>query len=199
MNVVFDVGRVLLHWEPEPVLADLLGTEDRIAAFRAEVDFLAWHQEQDRGRTPAEAVAVARELYPAYADLLGTLYDRWLETIPGPIWGTVEVLQRLHEAEIPLFAITNFPAEQWVKTVPAYPFLGVFRDVVVSGEEKLLKPDPAIYRVLLERNGLDPAGCIFIDDSPKNVDGATAIGMQAIHFTDPPALVTALRERGLPA
>ncbi|MEM6422529.1 MAG: HAD-IA family hydrolase, partial [Pseudomonadota bacterium] len=170
MNIVFDVGRVLVHWEPEPVLADILGGEEALAAFQAEVDFMEWHKEQDRGRSPEAAVAAARKQYPAYAEALGALYDRWVETIPGPIEGSVEILERLRAADVPLYAITNFPAEQWVKTVPVFPFLGQFRDVVVSGKERMMKPDPAIYHVLLDRNGLVAEDCLFIDDSVANVD-----------------------------
>lgn len=198
-NVVFDVGQVLLRWEPWPVLDALLGEDAARADFRATVDFDAFHREHDRGRSIAEQAAVASELYPDHAGVLAALYDRWLDTIPGAIEGTVAILERLDDAGVPVFAITNFPAEQWEKTVPAYPFLTRFRDAVVSGREGMVKPDPAIFRVLLDRNGLAAADCLFIDDNPDNVAAARDLGMGAHLFERPDALAEWLAERGVPA
>ncbi|MEL6266552.1 MAG: HAD family phosphatase [Pseudomonadota bacterium] len=198
MTVVFDVGKVLIDWQPDLVLESLMGGPAALAAFHAEVDFMAWHTEQDRGRTVADAVAVARRDFPKHADALAQVYDRWLDTIPGPVPGTHEILERL-AARGPVYAITNFPAHQWPKSVTAYPFLGLFTDVVVSGEVGLVKPDLAIFHLLFERNGLAAADCVFVDDSPRNIAAAQAVGMDAIHFTDAPALARALAERGIEA
>ncbi|MEO0820693.1 MAG: HAD-IA family hydrolase [Pseudomonadota bacterium] len=197
MNVVFDVGRVLLRWEPDLLLGPLTGGAEGLAAFHAEVDFYAWHFQQDNGRGAAEAVAAASAAHPAYAPVFEAFYERWLETIPGTVPGSVAVLERLRAREVPLYAITNFPGAEWRKTVPVYPFLDRFRDVVVSGDVGLTKPDAAIYRLLLERNGLAAGDCVFIDDSPPNVAAAKGVGMDAIHFTDAAALEAALTERGL--
>ena len=99
---------------------------------------------------------------------------------------------------MPLYGITNFAGPKWRETRARYPFLGLFRDVVVSGDERLLKPDPAIFRLCLDRNGLAAADCVFVDDSPANVAGAAAVGIDAIRFTDPEALAAELGRRGLP-
>lgn len=198
MNVVFDVGQVLLRWEPWPVLDALIGEDAaKRTDFRETVDFMAWHTEQDRGRPVAEAVAAASEVYPDHAGVLAAFYDRWLDTIPGAIEGTVAILDRLDAAGTPLYAITNFPAEQWEKTLPVYPFLGRFRDVVVSGREHLLKPDLAIYRLFLARNGLAPEACVFIDDNPANVAAARQIGIDGVLFEGPGSLAEALTARGV--
>ncbi|MEO1274987.1 MAG: HAD family phosphatase [Pseudomonadota bacterium] len=197
-TVVFDVGQVLLRWDPMPVLEDILGGPAALAAFHEKVDFPAFHGERDRGRTAAEAVADMERLAPEFAAAIGTLYARWIDTIPFAIEESVAVFKKLEAAGLPVYGITNFPDEEWQRTIPAYPFLGRFTDVVVSGAEKMVKPDPAIYELLLERNGLAAESCVFIDDTQKNIDGARAVGMDAIHFTDPCVLAPALRERGLP-
>ncbi|MGF1552462.1 MAG: HAD family hydrolase [Paracoccaceae bacterium] len=198
-NVVFDVGKVLLRWEPFALLDALIGEDEaKRADFRESVDFIAFHTEHDRGRPIAAQAAVAAEHYPDHAGVLMAFYDRWLDSIPGPIEGSVAILERLHAADVPLFAITNFAAEQWDKTVPAYPFLTRFRDVVVSGREGLLKPDPAIYRLLFERNDLAAGDCVFIDDNPDNVAAASGLGMDAHLFERPDRLAEWLAERGLP-
>ncbi|MEM9782443.1 MAG: HAD-IA family hydrolase [Pseudomonadota bacterium] len=193
---VFDVGRVLIDWQPDLLLEDLLGGPEALKAFHAEVDFMAWHGEQDRGRTVEQAMVAARRDFPAHAEAMGQLYERWNDTIPGPIDGTHVILERLVERG-PVYAITNFPAHQWPKSVDRFPFLTLFTDVVVSGEVALMKPDPAIYRLLLERNGLTAGDCLFIDDSPRNVAAAEGVGMDAVLFTDAPALSAALAERGI--
>ncbi|MEM6972492.1 MAG: HAD family phosphatase [Pseudomonadota bacterium] len=198
MIPVFDVGRVLVDWQPDRLLQELLGGPEALAAFHAEVDFIAWHGAQDAGRSVADAVAAAHRDHPAYAETLAQIYARWNDTIPGPVEGTPRLLEALADRG-PVFAITNFPAHQWPKALVRFPFLTRFTDVVVSGEVGLIKPDPAIYRLLLERNGLEAADCVFIDDNPPNVAAARQVGMDAILFTDAPALAKALSERGIVA
>ncbi|MEM7423414.1 MAG: HAD-IA family hydrolase, partial [Pseudomonadota bacterium] len=137
--------------------------------------------------------------YPGRADLIARYDSHWQDSIIGPIHGTVEIKQRLMDAGIPVYGITNFSSEKWPAERARYDFLRDFRDIVVSGDIGIVKPDPAIYHALIERNGLDVSRSVFIDDSPKNVAGAEAVGMDAIHFTTPEALNVALRDRGLPA
>ncbi len=197
MNVVFDVGRVLIRWEPEPLLADLLGGEAALAAAAARFDFHAWHERQDAGRPIAEAVAEARRTHPDLAPALAAFYERWLEAVPAPIEGTVAILEALAAEGRPLYAITNFSAELWPVTVAHYPFLGRFHDAVVSGEVRLTKPDPAIYRLFLARNGLAPETCVFIDDREENVSAARALGIDAVRFESADALRPELAARGL--
>lgn len=197
-NIVFDVGNVLIRWDATLIFRDAFETRDEIDAFLEEIDFHAWNLEQDRGRSYAEGVAEASARHPQHAERIARLDTDWQRSVPGAIEGAVAILERLKAAAAPLYAITNFSAEKWAESRERFDFLATsFRDVVVSAHERLLKPDPAIYRVLLSRNGLEPADCVFIDDSEKNVAGARAVGMDAIRFTDPDALAGALKERGL--
>lgn len=196
--VVFDVGNVLIDWNAHLVWQDDFASPAEIDAFMAEIGFDAWNLEQDRGRPFAEGVAQLGARHPHRAALIAKYHTDWVRSVPTAHDGTVAILDALHRADVPVYAITNFSAETWPLAVARFPFLGTFRDTVVSGEERLVKPDAAIYRRLIERNGLDPASCIFIDDKPVNCDGARAVGMDAVHFTGPEALATALRDRGLP-
>jgi FMN phosphatase YigB (HAD superfamily) len=196
--VVFDVGNVLIRWDARLVYRELLPDAEAIEAFFAEVGFHDWNVEQDRGRSWDDAVAALSAAHPHRAPLIAAFRDRWQESVPGEIAGSVEILEELRAARVPLYAITNFSGEKWLETVARFPFLGsCFRDVVVSASEGVTKPDPEIFRVCLERNGLTAAGCVFVDDSAKNVAGALAMGFDAIHFTGPEALRAALVARGV--
>jgi 2-haloacid dehalogenase len=197
MNVVFDIGNVLVHWDPRALYRKIFASEDEVEWFIANVCNSDWNLEQDRGRSFTEAVREATARFPEHADAIAAYDLRWHETVPGPIDGTVGILEELRRRGTPLYAITNFNQDKFRETVERFTFLRTFRDIVVSGDERLLKPDPAIYRVLLERNGIDAAACVFIDDSEKNVRGAEAVGMKAIHFTTPQALRADLAGMGL--
>ena len=197
MNVVFDIGNVLVHWEPRALYRKIFATEAEVDWFIANVCNSAWNLEQDRGRSFAAAVREATARFPEHAEAIAAYDLRWHETVPGPIDGTVEILEDLRQRSTPLYAITNFNQDKFRETLERFAFLGVFRDIVVSGDERILKPDPAIYRLLLDRNGLAASSCVFIDDSGKNVRGAEAVGMKAIHFTTPDALRTELAGMGL--
>ncbi len=196
--VIFDVGNVLIRWDVHRLYRQFLPDAAAVDAFLAEIDFHAWNLELDRGADWDEAVAAHSALHPHRAELIAAFHRRWDETIPGAIDGTVAILDDLAAAGVALYAITNFSGPKWELTVARFPFLGTaFRDVVVSGRERLLKPDPAIFRLCLERNGLDAAGCVFVDDSPKNIAAAAALGLDAVLFTDPEALRADLARRGL--
>lgn len=196
MNVVFDIGNVLVLWEPRALYRKIFAREDEVEWFVSNVCNHDWNLEQDRGRSFAEAVKEATARFPQHADAIAAYDLRWHETVLGPIDGTVAILEELRARGTPLYAITNFNQDKFRETLQRFPFLSAFRDIVVSGDERLLKPDPAIYRVLLARNGLDAADCVFIDDSEKNVRGAEAVGMKAIHFTTPDALRADLAAMG---
>lgn len=196
--VIFDIGNVLLRWDPRLLYRQLLADDAAIDAFFAEVGFDAWNLEFDRGTAWDAGVAAHSDRHPHRAELLRAFHERWHETVPGLIDETVAIVAALAAEGVPLYAITNFSADKWDESVVRYPVLGrSFHDVVVSGRERLLKPDPAIYTLCLRRNGLEAADCVFVDDSPKNVAGAAAVGIDAILFTDPPALRAALGRRGL--
>ena len=196
--VIFDIGNVLIRWDVRLLYRRLLPDEAAIDAFLAEIDFHGWNLALDGGADWDDAVAALSARHPARARLIAAYRDHWHETVPGIIEGSVAILSALGAAGTPLYAITNFAEPRWVEAVGRFPFLASsFRDVVVSGREGVTKPDAAIYRRCLARNGLDAAGCVFIDDSPANVAGARAVGMDAILFVDPEQLRADLTGRCL--
>ncbi|WP_106753926.1 HAD family hydrolase [Pannonibacter carbonis] len=196
-TVVFDIGNVLIEWDPEHLYRRLIPDADARQQFLSDVCSPAWNLEQDRGRSWAEAVAERVALYPEHADLIRAYDEGWHEMVPGEVPGSVALLGELAEGDVPLYAITNFSNEKFAEAKARFPFLATsFRDTVVSAEERLLKPEPRIYEVLLERNGLTAEACVFIDDSLKNVEGARAVGMAAIHFTGAGPLRLELRRMG---
>jgi len=197
-TVVFDVGNVLLHWDPALVYRGVL-TPAETQAFFDEIGFKQWNLALDAGRSWADAVADACARHPDRADLIARFDRDWQKSIPSAIDATVQLALNLKAAGVPLYAITNFSAEKWAESVIRFPFLETaFREVVVSAHEGLVKPDPAIFQRLLARHSLDAEDCIFIDDSPANVAAAEGLGFDAIQFTTPPALAVRLRQRGLP-
>ena len=187
-TVVFDLGGVLIDWNPRYLYRRLLPTEEDVERFLAEVCTPAWNAEQDRGRAWDDAVAELTEKFPEHAELIAAYHHRWPETVGGPIEGTVEVLRSLRADGVRLYALTNWSAEKFDLTYPRYEWLSWFRDIVVSGRERFIKPDPQIFRVLLDRNGIDPSSAVYIDDNPPNVAAATRLGMTSLHFTGPAQL-----------
>lgn len=197
MNIVFDIGNVLLRWDPRFLYRRIFADEERMEWFLAHVCSNEWNLEQDRGRSFAEAVREATLRHPAYAAEIAAYDERWQETLPHAIHGSVAILESLKARGVPLYAISNWNGEKFRETRGRFAFLGRFRDIVVSGDARLVKPDPAIYRLLLDRNGLAAADCLFIDDSAANVAGAEAVGMKAHHFRSPELLADTLRQAGL--
>jgi 2-haloacid dehalogenase len=197
VNAVFDLGNVLLRWDPRFLYRKIFADEERMEWFLTHVCTMDWVIEQDHGRSYADGVALLQAKHPDLADEIAAFDLRWHETLPAAIDGTVDILHELHGQGVPLFAITNWNGPKYHETKPRFPFLGKFRDVVVSGDERLLKPDPAIFHLLLKRNGLNAQDCIFIDDNAANVRGAEAIGMRGHHFTSPDGLRKALSKAGI--
>lgn len=196
--VVFDVGNVLLRWDPRNLYRKLFPDESRMEWFLAEVCSPAWNLEQDRGRTFERAVTELLPRYPEWADAIRAFDARWQEMIPGAIEENVDVLRRLRANRVPVYAITNFSREKYAESRERFGFLAEFDGVVVSAHEGLVKPDPAIYRVFLDRYGLAAADCVFIDDSAANAEGARRVGMHAVHYVEPMDLAAELRRLGLP-
>lgn len=197
MNVVFDIGNVLIHWEPRALYRKIFQNEEEVSWFLENVCTHDWNLEQDRGRSFEEGVAEVTARFPQHAEAIAAYHARWTETVLGPIEGSVQILDELSARGTPLYAITNFNQDKFRETRQRFLFLSAFRDIVVSGDERVIKPDPAIYRLLLDRNGLEAASCLFIDDSEKNVRGAQAVGMKGHHFTSPEALRADLAGMGL--
>lgn len=194
-TVVFDIGNVLVRWDMRALFSKVVPA-DRLDWFMEHVCPVSWHGQLDAGLTYAQAIAQRVALFPEQADAIAHYDPRWQETIVGAIEGSVRLLEALRGAGVPTYAITNFPAEKFDETCELYPFLKGFQGVVVSGRERLVKPDPAIFRLFLDRYGLIAEDCVFIDDSPANVAAARDTGFVAVHFTDPDALAADLRALG---
>jgi 2-haloacid dehalogenase len=196
--VIFDVGNVLYGWDPDAFLVRQIADDEARLRFIAETDLYAWHDTLDGGRSFDEAARELSETFPAYAELILAWGARFGETISGPIEEVHRIVEALDAADVPLFAITNFSADFW-KPFHAREegFFRRFRDIVVSGDVKLLKPDPAIYWLALDRFGLRPGDALFVDDRQINVAAAEAMGMGAHLFIDAEGLRQRLRDEGL--
>ena len=197
--VVFDLGNVLIEWDPEPAIAQAVGAEEaRRFLADASFDFLAWNHLQDAGRawTAAESAGVAS--HPHWqAHILG-YRQNFTHSLVGSMAETVGLLEELHAAKVPLYALTNWSAETFPHARERYAFLDLFDDIVVSGEEGLAKPDPQIFAVLQRRLGRPLSACVFVDDQSRNVDAARAAGLDAVLFVGARRLREELRDRGLP-
>lgn len=199
-SVIFDVGRVLFDWNLRYLFARLIADKDELEWFVTNIVTPQWHFQHDAGRPLAEMVPERKAEFPGHAPLIDAYATRFNETIPGPMPGSLELVERLDVAGVPLFAITNFGHEFWEGFRPTQPVFDRFRDIVVSGTEKLMKPDPAIYRLAIDRFGIEPAGALFIDDNAANVAGAESVGIAAHRFEDAATLEAELIARGyLPA
>ena len=191
-TVVFDMGGVLLDWDPRHLYRKLFDDEAAMEAFLDTVCTVEWNQRQDAGRPVAEAVAELQAGHPGETERIAAFYERWPETFAGPVEGTVDILAELRENGTPLYLLTNASGETFPTTRSIYPFLDWFMEVVVSGDERLIKPDRRIFELLLDRHGLDAAETIFIDDMPGNIEAARQVGLYGIRFTDAAALRTRL-------
>ena len=196
-TVIFDLGGVLIDWNPRYLYRKLLDDEAAVEHFLATICTPAWNEQQDAGRPITEAVAQLTAQWPRQADLIAAYYDRWIEMLGGPMMETVDVLAALHQRRVPLFALTNWSAETFPYVSDRYDFLGWFQGIVVSGREKMKKPDRRIYQVLLDRYGLAAHDTVFIDDSAANVAAAREVGLHALRFDTAPALRRDLEGLGL--
>jgi len=197
--VVFDVGGVLLEWDPRHLYRKLFnGDNDAMEHFLGSVCTVEWNEQQDAGRTFADAVA---ELLPKHADkahLIHAFGRRFDEMVPGAIEETVAILRELKRAGVPLYAVTNWSAETFPSAQKRFDFLAEFDGIVVSGEEGVIKPDPRIFRILLDRYDIPADAAVFIDDNPANADAATNLGIHGIHFRSAAELRRELVALGLP-
>ena len=195
--VVFDVGGVLLDWNPRHLYRRLFDDEEEMEGFLAEVCSPAWNLLMDAGLPFHEGVGALKSRFPEQARLIHAYDEHWQEMVAGALEDTVAVLRDVIEAGWPVYALTNFSAEKFALERQRWPFLNWFRGAVVSGEVGVIKPDPAIYRHLTEGFGLAAERCLFIDDQPANVAGARTVGMQAVQFVGADALRAELSARGL--
>lgn len=192
-NIIFDFGDVLLDWNPKYLYEQHFADKSEMDYFLENVCNHDWNREQDRGRPFAEAVKILQEQFPAYAEQIA-LYDNcWDTMLRAEIPGTVEILRELSKTHR-IFGLTNWSAEKIKIAYDQYDFSKYFEGIVVSGEEKLIKPDPKIYELLLERFGIKAEDSLFIDDNPANIAAAKALGIHAIHFVNAPSLKEALKD-----
>jgi 2-haloacid dehalogenase len=196
-TLVFDLGGVLIDWDPRYLYRKLFDDEATMEEFLSTVVTSEWNKTLDRGRDWNSAVAALSEEYPHWAALIAAYRDRWDEMLDGPIEGTLRILEGLSAQRYEVVALTNWSAETFPVALQRYRFLDLFDHIVVSGEEGVIKPDRRLFQILLERIGRRPEQCIFIDDSQTNVDAATAIGFDAILFRNPQQLGAELAARGI--
>ena len=195
--VVFDVGRVLYQWQLSALFEKMTDEPARLEKVLGEVVTEEWHFLHDAGRPLSQMVPERIALFPDYADEIRAYATRFNETIPGPVPGSHALVERLDEAGVPLFAITNFGAEFWAGFRPHERIFDRFIDIVVSGEERIAKPDPAIFALSAARFGHAPEAMLFIDDNAANIEAARGCGWQVHHFTDAASLESELASRGL--
>jgi 2-haloacid dehalogenase len=197
--VVFDLGGVLLDWDPRYLYRKLFADEAEMEAFLRDVCTMEWHMSHDRGVPFAESCAALSAAHPQYAELIDAWGTRSEEMIAGPIEGTVEILDELLDRGVACYALTNMERETYPRRLERYAFMRRFAGTVVSSDEGVVKPDPEIFRRLLTRFDLEPARTVMIDDSVVNIETAARLGMEAIRFQSPDALRAALvRLRVLP-
>jgi len=197
-TVVFDLGGVLIDWNPRHLYRKLSSDPAAIENFLTEVCPHSWNEEHDRGQPFAEGIAARVKLFPRHEAWIRAYFERWPEMLAGDIPGTVEVLREIHETgRHRLYALSNWSAETFPHATARFPFLQLFKTVLVSGQEKMMKPDPRFFGLLKERHGVDFSRAVFIDDVEKNIAAARALGFQAVRFTDPASLRRELRALGV--
>ena len=199
-TVVFDIGNVLIAWDPRNLYRRFFeGREEDMEWFLSNVCTPAWNVEQDRGRSFADAVELLVKEHPPELHPMIRAFDTdWHETISGPIHGSVDILKALKRNNVPVFAITNWNQDKFREARKRFDFLNSFDGIMVSGDERLLKPDREIFELFYARYGVKPETAVFIDDSLRNVEGARAAGMHALHFTSADTLARDLRQLGFP-
>lgn len=196
--VIFDVGNVLFHWDRHAIYERLIEDDQALRAFVDDVVSLDWHAQHDLGVSFAETSAELRARFPQHAALIDLYGPRFNDSLQREVPGVVAILESLDAAGVPLFAITNFHDDFFAAFRASRPdVFGRFRDIVVSGEEKRIKPDPAIYTLALDRFGVAAEDAVFIDDSAANIDAANALGIAGLLFTDAETLRADLAKLGL--
>ena len=196
--IIFDLGGVLIDWNPEHLYRKIFKNEPDMKDFLKNICTPDWNEEQDAGRTLKEATETLIKEYPSQEENIRAYYDRWHEMLAGTIEGTVEILRKLRDSKkYKIFALTNWSAETFPIALNRYEFLHWFDGVVVSGTEKIRKPFPDFYKILLNRYDIEKEEALFIDDNARNVDAAKQLGIDAIHFISAHQLSQELAARGI--
>ncbi|WP_193183871.1 HAD family hydrolase [Nisaea sediminum] len=201
--VLFDIGNVLIHWDPRHLYRKIFRTPDgapdeaRMEWFLGAICTTPWHIRHDLGRPPEEQIADLIRLHPEHRTEIEAFYGRFQEMIPGPLDGIVAAKQRMRTAGIPVYGLTNFGAETFRETRERFGFLKDFDGVAVSGEEGIIKPDPRIFELCISRFGLVPERTLFVDDSSRNIAAADELGFRTHHFVSESACLEAFRKCAL--
>ncbi len=194
-TIIFDLGGVFVDWNPKYLYRKIFDNEEKMEQFLSEICTNSWNVEHDRGRPLWKGTQLLVDQYPEYESEIRAYYSRWVEMLGGLIEGTVQIFHTLKAMpQYRVYALTNWSQETFPIARVLYPFLQLFEGIVVSGDEKCIKPDAKIYETLLERYNVKAEAAVFIDDSLKNVKGAEAVGIKGIHFTTPEDLKEKLEE-----
>lgn len=192
-TVIFDLGGVLIDWNPRYLYRKIFKSEEEVEWFLNNICTAEWNDRQDAGRSFAEATEELLSKHPDWEIPIRAWYNRWEETISGPIEGTVEILKTIKGSGHRLYALTNWSAESFPIARQKFDFLNWFHGIVVSGVEKTRKPFPEFYQILFDRYAVAPGRSVFIDDNVSNIRAARDLGLNAIHFTSPEQLRGDLR------
>lgn len=195
--MLWDVGNVIVRWNPRTLYAKIFKEPADLDRFLSHVGTLDWHAATDRGVSFADNIAALSAEHPHHAEHIAAWWDRWPEMFSGTISETESVVEDLAARGVPQFGLTNMSHQTWDGVRAMSPAFSHLRDTVVSGHERVIKPEARIYEIVLERTGLEPADLLFIDDSAANIAAADALGFHVHHFTDPAALRPAVEKHGL--
>jgi 2-haloacid dehalogenase len=196
--VIFDFGGVLVDWNPHYLYRPFFDGDDAaIDRFMQEIGFHEWNLRQDGGRSFVEGVAELSRQFPQYADLIRAYHEHYEDAITGPIWGTVEILRSLKEDRYPLYALSNWAQEKFELVQPKHDFFSWFDDILISSTVNLVKPDPQIFTLFLDRIGWAAVDCVYVDDSAANIATANQLGFTTIYFQSPDQLAKELQQMGL--
>jgi 2-haloacid dehalogenase len=186
--IIFDFGNVFVRWDPHGVYRRFFPTPEAVDSFLKEIRFMEWNARQDAGRSFKDGIAELSMQFPQHTELIQAYHTYWQESITETLEGTIKIAQRLKSAGWDLYLLSNFSAETFPLMQQRYDFLKLFDDMIISGEHKLIKPDPAIYQLTLNRINRDAQECLFIDDSLANIETARKMGFHTIHFQSPEQL-----------
>jgi 2-haloacid dehalogenase len=186
--VIFDLGGVLIDWNPRHLYQKVFRTDEAIEYFLRNICTMEWNEEQDAGRKWADGIQSLSVRYPEYRSEIAAYFDRWEEMLKGQIDASVLLFERLLKNDVPVYALTNWSSETFPMALERYPFLSAFKGIVVSGHEGVRKPNPSIFQICTNRYNLVPAQTLFIDDNLRNVQAARDFGFQACHYLNPAQL-----------
>lgn len=196
--VIFDFGGVLIEWDPRRVFQRYFPSRPQaMEQFLREVNFAGWNALQDKGRSFSEGIALLAAEYPRYAPAIRAFWEHWEDSIGGPIPDSISILRRLKQAGYPLYGLSNWSAETFPIIEERYDFFELFNDIIISGQVKLIKPDPAIFKLAQQRIGLPASSCLLIDDSQANTEAASRLGYATVLFESAQQLEKEILERQL--